>query len=137
MIDWSVPDFPHLSLQPMVTLEERDIILEIAKCKNNVDVRGLVSELYTKTLDDNCKYLRFALASALEVWEAESLKLKSHGKDWYRIHVYGAVFDKVFISDDEYESKRSECYSRTTTVLKEYRNWEDLVLHDCVKRVRH
>lgn len=50
------------------------------------------------------------------------MKLKDHGEDWYRIHVYGGVFDKVFMNDDEFESKRSECYSRTTSVLKETDN---------------
>ncbi|KAI9255897.1 hypothetical protein EDC94DRAFT_617119 [Helicostylum pulchrum] len=47
------------------------------------------------------------------------LKLKGQGEDWYRIHPYGSIWDRAFSSDDNYETKRSECSSKITTMLKQ------------------
>lgn len=109
-----------ISIQPLVTLEERDMIIEISKSKSQSEVKTLLSTWYSKKgLSSNCKYIRFALAASFEIWSTNSLLNKKHGEDWYRMHVYSNVWDKAFLDDNEFETKRSECVSQVMKVLKE------------------
>ncbi|CEP17553.1 hypothetical protein [Parasitella parasitica] len=62
---------------------------------------------------------KFALAASFEIWSTNSLLNKKHGEDWYRMHVYSNLLDKVFLDDNEFETKRSECVSQVMKVLKE------------------
>ena len=70
-------------------------------------------------LTSNCRFIRFALAAGLEIWNSKALTKKGHGEDWFRMHVYSNVWDKAFFDDDEFETKRSECLSQVMKVLKE------------------
>jgi hypothetical protein len=109
-----------LSLQPLVTLRERDALVEVSECKNQNDVEELLSKLYQKRdLSPNEKYIRFALAAAHEIWPTGLLKKKGHGEDWYRLHVYSNIWDKAFVLDGDFETKRSECISQITSALQE------------------
>ncbi|KAL9550830.1 hypothetical protein PS6_005344 [Mucor atramentarius] len=106
-------DEAGIDVKPLVTLEERDMLVEISNCKNT-------SELYSKkNLSSNCKYIRFALSASVELWSTKALLNKTHGEDWYRLHVYSNVWDKAFLDDEELETKRSECVSQVTKILKE------------------
>ncbi|KAI8890958.1 hypothetical protein K501DRAFT_265461 [Backusella circina FSU 941] len=67
----------------------------------------------------NYKYIGFTLAARFEIWSTKPLLNKNHGEDWYRIHVYSNVWDKAFLDDNEFETKRSDCVSQVIKVLKE------------------
>ncbi|KAI7872257.1 uncharacterized protein EV154DRAFT_556475 [Mucor mucedo] len=43
----------------------------------------------------------------------------NHNEDWYRVNVYGDVFDFIFNGQAGYETKRSECHS---SIVKSLRN---------------
>ncbi|KAI9262569.1 hypothetical protein EDC94DRAFT_496657, partial [Helicostylum pulchrum] len=47
------------------------------------------------------------------------LLTREHHEDWYRINVYGDLFDFIFISKTEYTTKHSECHSSIIKSLKE------------------
>lgn len=111
-------------LQPLVTLEEREMLVEISKCRNTSEIQKLLTTWYNKdNLTSNCRFIRFALAAGSEIWNSKALTKKGHGEDWFRMHVYSNVYsnvwDKAFFDDDEFETKRSECLSQVMKVLKE------------------
>ncbi|KAG1131531.1 hypothetical protein G6F37_013445 [Rhizopus arrhizus] len=107
-------------LQPLVTLEEREMLVEISNCRNTSEIQKLLTTWYNKDdLTSNCRFIRFALAAGLEIWNSKALTKKGHGEDWFRMHVYSNVWDKAFFDDDEFETKRSECLSQVMKVLKE------------------
>lgn len=112
-----------LPLQLMATTEERDILLDISKCENMTNVEDVLATLYArKDLSNSGGYLRFCLAASQALWESNQLLKSSHGEDWYRLHVYSNVFDKAFMNDTEFESKRSECYSNITKLFENEQN---------------
>ncbi|KAI7904274.1 uncharacterized protein BX663DRAFT_530378 [Cokeromyces recurvatus] len=109
-----------LLLQPLVTLEEREMLVEISSCQNTTEIQELVTTWYSKfDLSSNCRFIRFALVAGLELWNSKALTKKGHGEDWFRMHVYSNVWDKAFFDDDEFETKRSECLSQVMKLLKE------------------
>lgn len=59
------------------------------------------------------------MAPSFGIWSTNSLINKSHGEDWYRMHVYLNVWDKPFFDDDEFKTKHFECVSQVMKVLKE------------------
>ncbi|ORE01592.1 hypothetical protein BCV72DRAFT_320912 [Rhizopus microsporus var. microsporus] len=110
----------NIVLQPLVTLEEREMLIDISRCQNTADVEKLLTTWYSKyDFMSNCRFIRFALAAGLEIWNSKALTKKGHGEDWFRMHLYSNVWDKAFFDDDEFETKRSECLSQVMKVLKE------------------
>ncbi|CEP08740.1 hypothetical protein [Parasitella parasitica] len=58
-------------LQPLVTLEEREMLVEISKCRNTSEIQKLLTTWYNKDdLTSNCRFIRFALAAGLEIWNS-------------------------------------------------------------------
>ncbi|GAA5816024.1 hypothetical protein MFLAVUS_009546 [Mucor flavus] len=124
-----------IDVKPFVTLEERDMLLEISNCKNTSELETLLSTWYSKKiLSSNCKYIRFALSASVELWSTKALLNKTHGEDWYRLHVYSNVWDKAFLDDEELETKRSECVSQVTKILKEAKKDVKLQRSDFILR---
>ncbi|KAG2206146.1 hypothetical protein INT47_003795 [Mucor saturninus] len=114
-------DEAGIKIKPfLVTLEERDMLVELSNCKNTSELETLLSTWYSKkNLSSNCKYIRFALSASVELWSTKALLSKTHGEDWYWLHVYLNIWDKAFLDDEELETKRSECVSQVTKILKE------------------
>ncbi|KAG1471538.1 hypothetical protein G6F56_002068 [Rhizopus delemar] len=104
-----------LNLQLKATSQERDMLIKISRCNCAADVEALLQEFFSmRQLAPDSKFIRLALASAQTLWESKQLLKGSHNEDWYRLHVYSYIFDKAFINDEEFETKRSECYSNIT-----------------------
>lgn len=107
-------------LQPLVTLEEREMLVEISRCSNVAEVEAILPTWYTrKNMSANCRFIKFALTASLEIWSTKSLLNKGHGEYWYRMHIYSNVWDKAFFDNVQFETKRSECASQVTKALKE------------------
>jgi len=118
-----------LHVQPWVTLKEREMLTKITGCKKKGEVDALLTAWYLETgLSSNCRYIRFVLAACSELWSTNPLLEKDHGEDWYRMHFYSNVWDKAFMDNEDLESKRSECVSQVTKILKETNN--DFILPD-------
>ena len=54
-------DESELLLQPIINLEEREMLVDISNCQNTSDIQKLLSTWYSKSLSSNCKFIRFAL----------------------------------------------------------------------------
>ncbi|KAI9470530.1 MAG: hypothetical protein EXX96DRAFT_584671 [Benjaminiella poitrasii] len=121
-----------LNLQPCATTTEREMLIEISMCKNKQDIDDLLEEFYKKKdLGPICKYIRQALANAADIWASKQLSNPSHNEFWFRTNVYSFLWDRQFLIDDKFISKRAECYSNTTKQLSDVENQRvDFILHD-------
>lgn len=91
-------DEAGIGVKPLVTLEKRDMLIEISNCKNTSELETRLSTWYSKKdLSPNCRYIRFALSASVELWSTKALLNKAHGEDWYRMHIYSSVWDKAFL----------------------------------------
>ncbi|KAI7896140.1 uncharacterized protein EV154DRAFT_547796 [Mucor mucedo] len=122
---WATSNFQDDSPKPLVTLEERDILVELSNCKKTAELENLLSAWYSrKELSSNCKYIRFALSASLELWSTKSLLNKTHGEDWYRMHVYSNVWDKAFLDDEPGFADVLQCYStQTKAYVNHFNAW--------------
>ncbi|KAG1055513.1 hypothetical protein G6F43_002532 [Rhizopus delemar] len=64
-------------------------------------------------MDPMCCYIRLALSIIVELWSSNSL-LTEHNESWYRVHIYGPIFDNAFIYDEDFVTKRADCISNIT-----------------------
>lgn len=104
-----------LDLQPLATSKEREMLISISKCKNKDDIDDLLEKFYKdRNMDCMCKYIRLAFANATELWASRQLSNINHNESWFRTNVYSFIWDKIFLSDDKFISKRADCYSNTT-----------------------
>ncbi|KAI9256288.1 hypothetical protein EDC94DRAFT_493886, partial [Helicostylum pulchrum] len=82
-------------------------------------------------MDSTCRYLRLALSTVAELWFSGLLLKNDHNEDWFRSHVYSAVFDNAFSYDAKFISKRTDCYSDITKEFKDVDNQRvDFVLRN-------
>ncbi|KAG2199585.1 hypothetical protein INT47_012185 [Mucor saturninus] len=73
-----VPTFYHL----LVSVKERDMLVQIARYKNVTEVEAILSAWYDQyNMSANCRYIRFALAASLELWSSNALLNKGRGED--------------------------------------------------------
>ncbi|KAI8638294.1 hypothetical protein BD408DRAFT_423303 [Parasitella parasitica] len=113
----------QLSLQPMTTKKEREMLMKIAECKSRMDIDNLLAIFYAQqSMDPMCRYIRLAFATAAELWSSRLLLKIDHNESWFRTHVYSAVFDNAFMYDDKFTSKRADCYSNITKEFEDVDN---------------
>lgn len=113
----------ELSLQPMTTKKEREMLVKISECKSRMDIDNLLVSFYAQqNMDPMCCYIRLAFATAAELWSSRLLLKTDHNEPWFRTHVYSAVFDNAFIYDDKFTSKRADCYSNITKEFEDIDN---------------
>lgn len=63
-----------ISVQPLVTLEERSMLVEISQCNTPSDIAALISTWYgNNNISKNCGYIRFALVASCEIWPTNAL----------------------------------------------------------------
>lgn len=112
----------NIKLKPAMTLVERALLMKVSKCKNKDDYTKILRSLYKqKSLSENCKYIRFAIASALELWDKKALlNCSDNGEDWFRMHVYCGIWDKLYVGNDKFTTKRSECESNIIKALNHF-----------------
>lgn len=104
----------NFKLQPTLTRQERDMLLEISGCTDIDSINELLCSFCANTsMDPMCRYIRLALSTIVELWSSDSL-LTEHNEPWYRTHIYGPVFDNAFIYDKDFITKRADCISNIT-----------------------
>jgi hypothetical protein len=97
-----------MTAQPRTLIEAGESIIQRVG-------KWYVQEFFSvQQLTPNSKFIQLALVSAQTLWESKQLLKRGHNEDWYRLHVYSYIFDKAFINDEEFETKRSEYYSNIT-----------------------
>lgn len=112
-----------IPLQPMVTLEERRALLDFAGCTSDDDVDNLLQEMFTRrNTTSNIQYIRSAIDGLQSLWKSNRLRSKND-EGWYRQNVYSYMWDRLFLHNDTFYTKRAECLS---AVIKELQGNEQV-----------
>lgn len=112
-----------LQLHPRLTISEYDVLTKISECTNKSSLDTTVNEIdlfssqvelsfiklaVMKLYVSDWKYLMFNWLIYLFrclLYHGELLE-GEHNEDWYRVNVYGDVFDLLFNSKHGYKTKR-------------------------------
>lgn len=112
-----------IPLKPMVTLDEWRALLDFAKCKSGDDVDDLLAEMFAKrNITGNLAYIRSAIDGLQALWKSNRLR-SSNDEGWFRQNVYSYIWDRLFLHNDIFYTKRAECLS---AVIKELQESEEV-----------
>ncbi|KAI8147485.1 hypothetical protein BJV82DRAFT_348631 [Fennellomyces sp. T-0311] len=101
--------------------KEQAYLLQLSNCKNLGDVESLIKSIPLVTGSGIEKFLFLALSKLTVLWQSSQLYTTDHNEGWYQIHVYGDVLDCIFLSDGQYQTKRTECHASAIKYLKKMR----------------
>ncbi|KAI9259998.1 hypothetical protein EDC94DRAFT_660298 [Helicostylum pulchrum] len=91
----------------MGELEEQAMLIKISKFNIAIDVEAFLQEFFSSRLSPNGKFIQLALAAVQSLWDSKLL-LKA-----------------VFMNDEEFEVKRSGCYSNIAKLLEIVEQMDD------------
>ncbi|KAI9487694.1 MAG: hypothetical protein EXX96DRAFT_615451 [Benjaminiella poitrasii] len=106
-----------LQLHPRLTISEYDVLTKISECTNKSSLDTTVNEIDLFSSQVELSFIKLAVMKLCLLYHGELLE-GEHNEDWYRVNVYGDVFDLLFNSKHGYKTKRSECHSQTIKALK-------------------
>ncbi|KAI9252231.1 hypothetical protein EDC94DRAFT_281146 [Helicostylum pulchrum] len=106
-----------LQLHPRLTMSEYDILIKIAKCTNKSSLNTTVNGIDLFSSQVELSFIKLAVIKLCLLYHEELLE-GEHNEDWFRVNVYGDVFDMLFNAKHGYKTKRSECHSQTIKSLK-------------------
>ncbi|KAI7887586.1 uncharacterized protein EV154DRAFT_427101, partial [Mucor mucedo] len=98
--------------------QEYDMLTIISNCKTLKELNDAVTNIDPFNEVSELPYIRLAIHKLCNSIYRDLLT-RDHHEDWYRINVYGDLFDFIFTSRTEYTTKRSECHSTIIKRLKE------------------
>ncbi|KAI9473890.1 MAG: hypothetical protein EXX96DRAFT_579781 [Benjaminiella poitrasii] len=75
-----------------------------------VQVKVSVEKIDPFCNDSELPYIKLAVQKLCNLWH-RSVLTSDHNEDWYRVNVYGDLFDFIFNGQVGYETKRYECHS--------------------------
>ncbi|KAI7866705.1 hypothetical protein BDF14DRAFT_1809082 [Spinellus fusiger] len=115
----AVLDGLNLSLLLAVTPMEWSVLRELGQSKSMNKVKELVGKLYQNyDCEEGVKYIRCALVTMIDLWESDRLRTARNNESWFRSNVYAGVWDRLFLPNDQFYSKRAECHSAVFRELK-------------------
>ncbi|KAI7860245.1 hypothetical protein BDC45DRAFT_529859 [Circinella umbellata] len=94
--------------------EEWDILLQFSKASAMGDAKNILQDIPLISGPGFQKYLFFG---HLKI-QSGHLKNDTHNEGWYQINVYSDVFDLVFLGDDIYQTKCTECHAAAIKLLE-------------------
>lgn len=113
-----IKDDLNIKLKASITLQEQEMLLKISQCTCLADFVALKKDFVLNDYDaGECKYIKKAVVDATYLWESKQLEHTDHLEDWYRINLYTFIWDSLYLKEDEFNSKRSECHSNITKYL--------------------
>ncbi|CEP19363.1 hypothetical protein [Parasitella parasitica] len=110
-----------LNLPYLLKREEHCLLKKIAQCRNKEDLYATVKDIDPFTKGSALPYIKQAVQKLCYLYKDNLLEDRGHNEDWFRIMVYGDLFDYIFASAEGYITKRSECHSRIIKSLKQLR----------------
>ncbi|KAI7897863.1 uncharacterized protein BX663DRAFT_526707 [Cokeromyces recurvatus] len=120
----------NLKMDLLLKDEEYDILKKISTCNNKEELYKSVQTISPFCNGSELSYIKMAVQKLCHLWHRNILN-GSHHEDWYRVNVYGDLFDLIFIGQSGYETKRAECHSLIIKSLKKMG-----VLNNDTKNVR-
>ncbi|KAG1451352.1 hypothetical protein G6F46_006935 [Rhizopus delemar] len=100
-----------------LTTSEYDTLTKISKCTNKSSLDTTVHEINLFGSQVELSFIKLVVVKQCLLYHRELLE-GEHNEDWYRVNVYGDVFDLLFNSKHGYKTKRSECHSQIIKALK-------------------
>ncbi|OBZ83970.1 hypothetical protein A0J61_07982 [Choanephora cucurbitarum] len=132
----------QLSLQPMTTIQEREMLMKIAECKNRMDVDDLLAIFYARrNMDPMCRYIRLAFVTAAELWSSRLLLKVDHNESWFRPHSLLSCFRQCIYSYsnitkefEDVDNQRVDFILRNINDDNDYLSAEEKPNLKCAKR---
>ncbi|ORY89506.1 hypothetical protein BCR43DRAFT_519378 [Syncephalastrum racemosum] len=94
-------------LRPLLLEDEHEAIEAIKDCRSPADLARIESRLATTGLSPRLQYIKTAISHMSHLWDSGVLNLE-HGEDWFRVNVYGPLWDAAFLDERGYVSVRAE-----------------------------
>ncbi|CAO3628429.1 unnamed protein product [Mucor hiemalis] len=107
----------ELQLNPKLTSSEYDVLVKISQSTDKSGLQTAVNEIDIFSSEVELSCIKLAVIKLCLLYHGNLLN-GDHNEDWYRVNVYGDVFDMFFNSQNGYKTKRSECHSQTMKALK-------------------
>ncbi|ORE13986.1 hypothetical protein BCV71DRAFT_276999 [Rhizopus microsporus] len=108
----------RLSLPMTLKNEEYKFLNIISNCRTKKSLYQSVEKIDPFCNDSELPYIKLAVQKLCNLWHRGVLT-GDHNEDWYRVNVYGDLFDFIFNGQVGYETKRrSECHSLIVKSLR-------------------
>ncbi|GAN08225.1 hypothetical protein MAM1_0194c07732 [Mucor ambiguus] len=107
----------RLSLPMTLKNEEYNVLNIISNCRTKKDLYQSVDKIDPFCNDSELPYIKLAVQKLCNLWYRNILN-GHHNEDWYRVNVYGDLFDFIFNGQAGYETRRSECHSSIVKSLR-------------------
>ncbi|KAI8641104.1 hypothetical protein BD408DRAFT_389390 [Parasitella parasitica] len=108
-----------LNLPYLLKEDEHVLLKNISKCRDKESLYATVKDIDPFTKETALPFIKQAILKLCYLYKDGLLDNADHNEDWFRIMVYGDLFDYLFASRGGYMTKRSECHSRIVKSLKE------------------
>ncbi|RCH84756.1 hypothetical protein CU098_007606 [Rhizopus stolonifer] len=95
----------RLSLPMTLKNEEYKALNVISNCHTKKDLYQSVDKIDPFCNDLELPYIKLAVQKLCNLWHCGVLT-GDHNEDWYRVNVYGDLFDFIFNGQVGYETKR-------------------------------
>ncbi|KAG2201205.1 hypothetical protein INT47_013016 [Mucor saturninus] len=109
----------HYCLLLLMTLknEEYNVLNIISNRRTKKDLYQSVDKIAPFCNDSELSYIKLAVQKLCNLWHRNVLNVP-HNEDWYRVNVYGDLFDFIFNGQAGYETRRSEFHSSIVKSLQ-------------------
>ncbi|KAI7899437.1 uncharacterized protein BX663DRAFT_554847, partial [Cokeromyces recurvatus] len=107
----------RLVLPTLLKNKEYRALKYISKCHTKEDLYQSVKEIDPFCDESELPFIKLAIQKLCYLWHHNILK-GDHNEDWYRVNVYGDLFDLIFCGQTGYETKRAECHSHIVKSLR-------------------
>ncbi|KAI8645696.1 hypothetical protein BD408DRAFT_338216 [Parasitella parasitica] len=97
--------------------EEYELIIATSACKSVEQLNHAVNHISPFMKVSELPFIKLAVQKLCNLIYMDLLT-REHHEDWFRVNVYGDLFDFTFISKSNYTTKRSECHSSVIKHLK-------------------
>ncbi|RCH89743.1 hypothetical protein CU097_010691 [Rhizopus azygosporus] len=97
----------RLSLPMTLKNEEYKVLNIISNCRAKKNLYQSVEKIDPFCNDSELPYIKLAVQKLYNLWH-RSVLTGDHNEDWYKVNVYGDLFDFIFNGQVGYETKRYE-----------------------------
>ncbi|KAG0739629.1 hypothetical protein G6F21_011073 [Rhizopus arrhizus] len=94
-----------LNLPYLLKKEEHYLLKKIAQCRNKKGLYAAVKDIDPFTKGSALPYIKQAVQKLCYLYKDNPLEDHDHNEDWFRIMVYGDLFDYIFSSAEGYMTK--------------------------------
>ncbi|KAI8068779.1 hypothetical protein BDF21DRAFT_477148 [Thamnidium elegans] len=113
-----IKDYYGLKLSAVLRRDEYTLLKRVGTCHTKEELYHTVQEIDPFSNASNLPYIKLAVQKLCNLYHNTLLLNSNNNEVWYRIIVYGDLFDYVFAVQPCYITKRSDCHSSIIKSLK-------------------